>query len=237
MASLPNRANRGSRINKLIGEAAEADEAFWSHEVWNDDEDEDYVSEAEEEDIVDSDFDEEEAPDEDIHDGDVERNRRAKTRAPKILHQRPLRSTPRTPTYSCPPAASTPTAPAGPIEPMAVRSSTVQKRFLSQELQQKYTEEARNMHDKVAKVVVRMTQEQLLKEAVLTEVQNTASLNRLERLEEEKRLVDEIMPKAKHTGPMVRYHSALGKPKLITFLHVDDFPAVFKRPKHDTVSR
>ncbi|RLO09748.1 hypothetical protein DYB28_004483 [Aphanomyces astaci] len=232
MASLPSRANRGSRINKLIGEEAEADETFWSHEVWNESEDEDYSSEAEEEDVVDSDFDEDEAPDEAVHDGEVELKRREKaSRPPKQLHlHRPLpRTIPRTVTRS--PATSN--APVAPIEPMAVRSSTVQKRFLSHELQQKYTEEARNMHEKATKVVVRMTQEQLLKEAVLTEVQNTASLNRLERLEEEKRLVDEIMPKTKYTGPMVRYHSAIGKPKLITFLNVDEFPALFKRPKHD----
>ncbi|KAF0711517.1 Aste57867_5211 [Aphanomyces stellatus] len=238
--ALPNRASRGSRINKLLGEEAEADEAFWNHEVWNEDEDEDYSSEAEEEDVVDSDFDEDENPDEDVHDGDAELKRAGRAKAksqqePKSQRKPPARTN-APPRDRAPPkpraamAAPSDGAPAV-VVPMAVRSTTVQKRFLSHELQQKYTEEARSMQEKTTKPIVRMTQRQLLEEAVQTEVENTTSLNRLERLEEEKRMIDEIMPKAKFTGPVVRYHSAIGKPKLISFLNVDSFPAVFKRPK------
>ncbi|KAG9412105.1 hypothetical protein AC1031_017732 [Aphanomyces cochlioides] len=220
---LPNRSSRGSRIHKLIGEAAEADEAFWGHEVWQEEEDEDYSSEEEEEDVVDSDFDEDEDPDEDVHDGEVELKRQVnpKKRAPKtIVSKSATSSAPRKP-------RTTTSSSAEPFIPqlMGVRSSTVQKRVLSQELQQ-------NMQEKVTKPVVRMTQAQLLQEAVQTEVENLASLNRLERLEEEKRMIDEIMPKAKFTGPVVRYYSAIGKPKLISFLNVESFPDVFtKRQK------
>ncbi|CAK4078806.1 unnamed protein product [Aphanomyces euteiches] len=227
---LPNRSSRGSRIHKLIGEAAEADEAFWGHEVWQEEEDEDYSSEEEEEDVVDSDFDEDENPDEDVHDGEVELKRQVNTkkRAPKTIVSKPATSSaPRKP-------RTTTSSPAEPFipQPMGVRSSTVQKRVLSQELQQKYADEARSMQEKVTKPVVRVTQAQLLQEAVQTEVENLASLNRLERLEEEKRMIDEIMPKAKFTGPVVRYYSAIGKPKLISFLNVESFPDVFtKRQK------
>ena len=43
---LPSRSTRGSRISKLVGEEAEADEAFWGQDAWNaDDEDDEYSTE------------------------------------------------------------------------------------------------------------------------------------------------------------------------------------------------
>lgn len=43
---LPTRSSRGTRINKLIGEEAEADETFWGQDAWReDDEDDDYSTE------------------------------------------------------------------------------------------------------------------------------------------------------------------------------------------------
>lgn len=43
---LPARSSRGTRINKLIGEEAEADEAFWGQDAWQEDaSDDDYSTE------------------------------------------------------------------------------------------------------------------------------------------------------------------------------------------------
>lgn len=43
---LPARSSRGTRIQKLIGEEAEADEAFWGQAAWNEDEEDvDYITE------------------------------------------------------------------------------------------------------------------------------------------------------------------------------------------------
>ena len=43
---LPTRSSRGTRINKLIGEEAEADETFWGQDAWREDEeDDDYSTE------------------------------------------------------------------------------------------------------------------------------------------------------------------------------------------------
>ncbi|OQS01767.1 hypothetical protein ACHHYP_00263 [Achlya hypogyna] len=221
---LPGRSSRGSRINKLIGEAAEADEAFWGNEVWAEGEDEDYSTEAEEEDIVDSDFDEDEAPDEEVHDADEERPAK-RARATRSSFKEPA---PQRPRRMVEPSAPRPVVE---LEPMGVRSSTIHKRVLSHELQQRYTEEARKAardKNQAPKIVVRMTQAQLLAEAVRTEVDNTQSLNRLERLEEEKR-ADDMVPKAKYTGPAVRYYSSLRAPKLITFLNAETFPDVLRQ--------
>lgn len=44
--ALPARSSRGTRIRKLVGEEAEADESFWNQNAWNEDEeDEDYSTE------------------------------------------------------------------------------------------------------------------------------------------------------------------------------------------------
>lgn len=44
--ALPARSSRGTRIRKLVGEEAEADESFWNQNAWNEDEeDDDYSTE------------------------------------------------------------------------------------------------------------------------------------------------------------------------------------------------
>ncbi|OQS05857.1 hypothetical protein THRCLA_20508 [Thraustotheca clavata] len=222
---LPQRSSRGSRINKLVGEDAEADETFWGNDVWAEGEDEDYSTEAEEEDTVDSDFDEEENPDDEIHDAEEEKPTR-RTRSSRSSFQEPKAPAPKRVRR----VVEEKPVIIDEIVPMEVRSSTISKRVLSQELQHRYADEARKAQQKTnaPKVVVRMTQEQLLAEAVRIEVENTQSLNRLERIEEEKR-ADDMVPKQKYTGPAVRYFSSLHAPKLITFLNTEDFPSVFQQ--------
>jgi hypothetical protein len=54
------RANRGQRINELIGEAADQDKLFWENKVWQDEDDSSGNESFEEEivapDVFDSDF-------------------------------------------------------------------------------------------------------------------------------------------------------------------------------------
>lgn len=53
------RATRGARMANLVGEAAEEDETFWGHEIWQEGDDSDaasYSSEEEKPDVFDSDF-------------------------------------------------------------------------------------------------------------------------------------------------------------------------------------
>jgi vacuolar protein sorting-associated protein 72 len=121
-----------------------------------------------------------------------------------------------------------------------VRQSTALKSSQSNELRQKYTEEARTaakarkslqqQHQQQQQQQLRFTQAELLAEAVRTEMENTRSLNRLEQLEEEKK-TENLTPKAPFTGEIVRYHSCLGRPKTITFLNTDHFPAIFNQTK------
>ncbi|KAJ0408430.1 hypothetical protein ATCC90586_008368 [Pythium insidiosum] len=246
--ALPARSSRGARIHRLIGEEAEADEAFWNQDAWREDgDDDDYSTEEEEEDVVDSDFDDEEAPDVEVHDAHEEDDRRRSKR----------RDTSRTRAYREPSSRSlvakklrvatdertserrhesTATTPRplrmDPYEAPQVRASTARKTSASSELRQKILQEAARLADRVTKPSVikpRQSQQELLVEAVRMEVENTQSLNRLERLEEERRAEQAIAPKTPLTTTMVRYHSRIGMPKTITFLNTEEFPAIFRQ--------
>ncbi|GMF16644.1 unnamed protein product [Phytophthora fragariaefolia] len=263
---LPARSSRGTRIHKLIGEEAEADASFWGQAAWQEDgEDEDYSTEAgmihccvdavgfiansigfyqpvEEEDIVDSDFDAEEAPDDEVHDAeeDEQPTRRKRSAASSGRYKEPIQPRPAkrkaVAAVSKPPAAVP--APATPVfEYVAptVRSSTARKSSESSEMRRRASHEAAKLAAKHKKPVVektgnRLTQAQLLAEAVRTEVENTQSLQRLEQLEEEKK-AESVAPKAPFTGRVVRYYSRIGAPKTITFLNTVDFPPIFNQPK------
>jgi hypothetical protein len=89
---------------------------------------------------------------------------------------------------------------------------------------------AKHKKPMVHKTGNRLTQAQLLAEAVRTEVENIQSLQRLEQLEEEKK-AENAAPKAPFTGSTVRYYSKLGAPKTITFLNTAAFPSIFHQPK------
>lgn len=148
----------------------------------------------------------------------------------------------------------TPTTPTAVFQyetPM-VRRSTARKSSESSELRKKTTEEAARLALRTRRLSdaktannntgngtptsssttknQRLTQAQLLAEAVRTEVENIQSLSRLEQLEEEKK-AESITPKAPFTGQMVRYHSRIGAPKTITFLNTIEFPALFNQQK------
>uniref|UniRef100_K3X7B2 Vps72/YL1 N-terminal domain-containing protein n=1 Tax=Globisporangium ultimum (strain ATCC 200006 / CBS 805.95 / DAOM BR144) TaxID=431595 RepID=K3X7B2_GLOUD len=264
---LPARSSRGTRITKLVGEEAEADETFWGQDAWREDEeDDDYSTEEEEEDIVDADFDEEEDPDEDVHDADEDdgpAKKRPTRSAQRGAYREPTQQQRKKPrlaklesmivgiaveqqqpqdnstSAALPP--HTPTTASFQYEAPTVRRSTARKSSESSELRKKITQEtARLLAGRVAKTDakgamatvtrVRLTQSQLLAEAVRTEVENMQSLSRLEQQEEEKK-AETMTPKAPFTGEMVRFHSRIGAPKTITFLNSVDFPPIFNQPK------
>ncbi|KAL4162690.1 hypothetical protein PRNP1_003222 [Phytophthora ramorum] len=240
---LPSRSSRGTRITKLIGEEAEADASFWGQSAWQEDgEDEDYSTEAEEEDVVDSDFDKEEAPDDEVHDAeeDEEPTRRKRSATGSGRYKEPVQPRPAkrkavAPVQNSPVAAAAFALPVFEYVAPTVRSSTARKSSESSEMRRRASHEAAKLAAKHKKPTVvktgnRLTQAQLLAEAVRTEVENTQSLQRLEQLEEEKK-AESIAPKAPFTGSMVRYYSKLGAPKTITFLNTLDFPRIFNQPK------
>ncbi|KAF1773014.1 hypothetical protein JG687_00010606 [Phytophthora cactorum] len=240
---LPARNSRGTRIHKLIGEEAEADASFWGQSAWQEEgEDEDYSTEAEEEDVVDSDFDDDEAPDEEIHDAEedekpTKRKRSATSsgRYKEPIQPRPAKRKAAAAVNKTPVASVALTTPVYEYVAPTVRSSTARKSSESSEMRRRASHEAAKLAAKNKKPVMektgnRLTQAQLIAEAVRTEVENTQSLQRLEQLEEEKK-AESAAPKAPFTGSMVRYYSKLGAPKTITFINALDFPPIFNQPK------
>lgn len=206
--------------------------------------------------MVDADFDDEERPDEDVHDeseeDDAPRRKRqvasgtyrepsARARKkprvdPVKVDSQPVQGPVLTPQDS----SAAPSPSAAVVEALQhhgprVRSSTARKSSQSSELRRRASEEAARLAVKVKRVTVdkattRLSQAELLREAVRTEVENAQSLNRLEQLEEEKK-AEAATPKAPFTGEMVRYLSRVGAPKTITFLNTESFPSIFNQPK------
>lgn len=122
-----------------------------------------------------------------------------------------------------------------PTAPRSLRESTAQKTSASSALRRKLVEEAKaQAQGKSKKAVVgraRMTQEELLAEAVQTELENTQSLTRMERMEEERKAEQGVAPKAPFVGAVVRYHSRIGMPKTITFLNTEQWPSIFNQTR------
>eukprot|EP00921_Rhytidocystis_pertsovi_P007442 GHVQ01012378.1.p3 GENE.GHVQ01012378.1~~GHVQ01012378.1.p3 ORF type:complete len:534 (-),score=121.70 GHVQ01012378.1:2857-4458(-) len=81
--ALPKRLTRGTRMVAMVGDSAEKDKEFWSHDTWEEEEDGEYrCSEGEEQykDVVDTDFDKEESDEEEKEEsGDDEKRVKKKS--------------------------------------------------------------------------------------------------------------------------------------------------------------
>ncbi|GAQ86495.1 DNA-binding protein [Klebsormidium nitens] len=88
---LPARATRGKRLNKLIEEEDDADKAFWGQDAFNEEDQEEYVSEEEEQDVFDSDFDDDEDMEDDGEEEADERPQRKRKAPPGAAPKRPAR--------------------------------------------------------------------------------------------------------------------------------------------------
>ena len=76
---------------------------------------------------------------------------------------------------------------------------------------------------KGAPVKERLVQAELLREAAHTEIANRRSLELMLSFESERVRKKPVPPP--YRGPLIRYHSKLGSPDVITFTGVGEFPA------------
>ncbi|XP_065176502.1 vacuolar protein sorting-associated protein 72 homolog [Sycon ciliatum] len=233
------RATAGNRLGKLLNEETEDD--FYKTALGGFEEesgDEEYETEDDAGDIVDSDFDNDEGEDAAAQDGsDFEEpaKKRAKTtykdpRAKKAADttSRKRISTPKKATQTTSETKSTSTA----VDLTPIKSEKNDQAEGAQSTRKSYrlaTVEQRREHEKrqlesqskpkkAVKVVQfrKLSQEELLAEAVETERENLASLAAYRRLEEERKKSKH--PKAKIVGPSIRFISTtlpmLGKVKI-----------------------
>lgn len=198
---------------------------------------------AEEEDIIDSDFDEDEAPDDEVHDEDADRRSRKNVKKKNVFKDKIAEFTSAKSKRRIRKKVASTAAEDNEKEDQKlsdyvapeVRGSTTRKINESIQSRRKMLDDeeyddSQDTRSKKPKHIVRLTQTQLLNEAVQTELENTQSLSRLERLEEEKK-TEIVVPKVPFSGKIIRYRSQIGMPNTITFLNTHEYPAIFNQRK------
>ena len=222
---LPKRGTRGRRFNQLIGEEKEADQAFWGQKAWGDDQDEDYVYEKQK-DIVDSDFDDSE----DSSDEEVEEvtSRRKKKSGKTGRYQDPAFKRNKGKQSQNVKKVRRPRLPVAPVvqRQRVFRESTKLRKKQSESIRKSMREKAvaRNSNRTIAAPVRQLTQEELLRAASYTEMENKRKLEVMLQFQVDKRA--RAAPKAPYSGPLVRYHSSKKYGTLYTFTEVSEVPSV-----------
>ncbi|RCH80499.1 Vacuolar protein sorting-associated protein 72 [Rhizopus stolonifer] len=217
-------------MRALLNQEVDMEELFEYNE--DDEEDQEFSDKMEEEDKVDSDFDldSSEGEQEHIEEGkamdkqialDEKRARRAATFQP------PTVSKPKKPVER-----QKRSRPEDTIEERAVRYSsrknTVLNRILVQDQLREHEKRRASQPKRDRPVVNKMTQEELLAEAVITEEKNKSSLLEWQQKEAERKANAKKIDKKGVIGPFIRYHSftdrlddAMGR-NLVTFVEQND---------------
>ncbi|CEL94604.1 unnamed protein product [Vitrella brassicaformis CCMP3155] len=231
---LPERGTRGKRMVALLGEALDKDQQFWQHDTWreeNDAEDSEYDKKDDEkefkEDLSDSDIDEPEDEDEDEDQEPVEEKVKKKSKYvdPALLRKKAAmakakpkpkalaRGEKRKPKAARADSSQSQSDLLAMSADRAKRATTKQQsELLNEELKMREEEQKWRTRRKKVTPVKRVyvpTQEELLREAKITEEYNTASLEALRRMEEVKK--QKIMAQAKkkqHRGPKIIFTSS-----------------------------
>nr|XP_018914227.1 PREDICTED: vacuolar protein sorting-associated protein 72 homolog [Bemisia tabaci] len=205
-SSRERRSNAGNRLAKLLNE--EEEDEFYKTTYGGFDEvedDNDYKSEEEVEDDVDSDFSIDEN-DEPVSDQETEESKKRKKmvyKEPKVV-KKTVEKTPK------PPQAKTdrkklhyPSS-SDILERKSIRHSTAVASAKTQQRVRERSDLKRKISRKYT-VEVKLTQEELLEEAKLTEIENLRSLEKYQMMEIEKKKNRGI--KKIFTGPVIRYLS------------------------------
>ncbi|XP_011166955.1 vacuolar protein sorting-associated protein 72 homolog [Solenopsis invicta] len=221
-ATREKRANAGNKMARLLNEEEEDD--FYKTTYGGFDEveqDHDYMEEDEAEDEVDSDFsiDENDEPVSDTEQEGPKKKRRLVTKAykepkPATLH---AQSTPREKKIKQPKQDKTLI---DSIERKSIRRSTAAKSAATQKRLRERNEEDKRRKIKVVKHDIwKPTQEELLEEALQTEEINTKSLEKYQKLENEKKTTRTV--RKTHVGPMIRYQSLSMPVMVLSETYVD----------------
>ncbi|XP_053605224.1 vacuolar protein sorting-associated protein 72 homolog [Plodia interpunctella] len=215
MAQRERRSNAGNRMAKLLDEEEEDDFYKTTYGGFQEvAEDNDYIQEKEQDDVVDSDFDIDEN-DEPVSDQEAEGKEKRKTSSgaykdpnkKKKATKKPVVKKPKDPVAKEEnPEKSEKTERVildTSIERKSIRQTTALK---SAETQQRIKIRSELKKKKPKKVEDKMpTQEELLEEALITEQENLKSLERFEQIEMERK---KVRPTKKTiSGPVIRYHS------------------------------
>ncbi|XP_071566109.1 vacuolar protein sorting-associated protein 72 homolog [Temnothorax nylanderi] len=218
-ATREKRANAGNKMARLLNEEEEDD--FYKTTYGGFDEveqDHDYMEEDEAEDEVDSDFsiDENDEPVSDTEQEGPKKKRRLVTKAykePKPAAQ----STPRERKIK---QSKPDKIFIDSIERKSIRRSTAAKSAATQKRLRERNEDQRRKVKVVKHDIWKPTQEELLEEALQTEELNVKSLEKYQKLENEKKTTRTV--RKTHTGPMIRYQSVSMPVMVLSETRVDE---------------
>uniref|UniRef100_T1JJ51 Vacuolar protein sorting-associated protein 72 homolog n=1 Tax=Strigamia maritima TaxID=126957 RepID=T1JJ51_STRMM len=205
MASVRDRRNNaGARMSRLI-EAEEEDDFYKTTYggFFDEDGDDEYKSEEEESDEVDTDFsiDENDEPVSDQEEVAAKRPRRFISRAYKEPPKKDTAVVRKSKSITTRQAAIADTS----VGRKCTRKSTMEKSEETQRRQQERQERQKWKEKKPKLEYQRLTQQELLLEAKITEMKNLKSLESYQRLELEKKKVRTI--KQTFKGPIIKFHS------------------------------
>ncbi|XP_066252127.1 vacuolar protein sorting-associated protein 72 homolog isoform X1 [Euwallacea similis] len=235
------RTKAGNRMAKLLDEEEECQDDFYKENYGGFQEtesDNEYQAEEEGEDIVDSDFSIDEN-DEPISDNEDEESQRKKRRLVTKAYKEPV-SVPKDkpkqrPKLSGPKLRNDPSISEDPsalaLERKSKRKSTVAKTAETAHRIKVRDQELKKKPKKIKEEEWMPTQEELLEEAKVTELENLKSLERYQKMESEKK-TKRISKKA-YSGPIIRYTSM--RMPLIEDLDTDDNTVEFKDEIEDQV--
>ena len=242
MRELPARTTRGRRLRALLEDEEDADEEFWAQEFFQEeakDVEYDAVGEVDE-DEFDSDFadtTEDEVEDErsgSEDDLEAETTRKKKKSRPgsgpekKQASQRRTEAELQAARWKREELKRKREQELG--HRKSVRSAVVEKDLVRQEQQDKKAVGARKPTQKTSKPTVEdkpLRQEDLIREAVLTELENRRKLQHLLTREEETKKKAHVQ-KVRFKGPSVKLHSK-GDKTTISFTHTDRVPSILRQ--------
>lgn len=205
--SRDRRANAGNKMSKLLNEEEEDDFYKTTYGGFEEaEQDNDYMVEDEGEDEVDSDFsiDENDEPVSDHEQEDPKRKRRLVTKAykePKSVST-PAQSTPK---EKKPKVQKRDRVSIDSTERKSIRRSTLAKSAATQKRIRERNEDQRKKVKIVKNDTWKPTQEELLEEALITEKANLKSLEKYQKLENEKKNTRAV--RKTNLTPMIRYQS------------------------------
>ncbi|XP_076636775.1 vacuolar protein sorting-associated protein YL-1 isoform X2 [Colletes latitarsis] len=212
------RANAGNKMAKLLNEEEEDDFYKTTYGGFEEaEQDHDYMEEDEGEDEVDSDFsiDENDEPISDTEQEGPKKKRRLVTKAykePKVQSQLPQKEKKvRQPKHNRRFIEST--------ERKSIRRSTAAKSAATQRRLRERNEDQKRKTRVIKHDTWKPTQEELLEEALQTEQINMKSLEKYQKLENEKKNTRTV--RKAHSGPMIRYQSLSMPVLVLSEIHLD----------------
>lgn len=210
----PRRENAGRNMGKLASQEEEGGDEFYSTAYGGfteESEDEEYETEASEDDKVDSDFDVDETEWEPGEEAEAVLRKEEKMRPKQQWIKKTLPPSTTTPKADKPKKqhAEPPTDPAAASERRSFRKSTqeISRGFRKRQEEEEEMRLLRTVRRRTKRVKRQLTHEELLEEARWTAIENVASLEAYTRTMAEKK---KVKPKKRiFSGPVVRYLSVV----------------------------